>query len=194
MGDKSVIFIGMLRDSQKTLPRILEQLNEITCVFNRTYFLFFESNSVDNTSNILMQWSKNTSLQANNGQYMEYCHQMDSNAASFPHIIEKKLLFGDAFVQHQFDEYVESKSNTTYAHKMSRVEKFVPMRNMLLQQLYGLDLQNIDYIFMIDLDVHEIDFYAFLRELNDCPHDIMCANGVEWFNYYRDSFASVDRI
>eukprot|EP01083_Nonionella_stella_P147653 466290_1 len=79
-------------------------------------------------------------------------------------------------------------------HKLSRIEQFVPYRNMLLDQLYKMNTlrTRIDYIFMIDLDVWEIDFHAFLLELQECPHDIMCSNGVESYGRYRDSFATVE--
>eukprot|EP01083_Nonionella_stella_P216652 778540_1 len=72
-------------------------------------------------------------------------------------------------------------------HKLSRIEQFVPYRNMLLDQLYKMNTlrTRIDYIFMIDLDVWEIDFHAFLLELQECPHDIMCSNGVESYGRYR---------
>lgn len=189
--DKSVIFVGMVSNAQSTIPRILEQLNEVACVFNNSFFLFFESNSRDKTPQILQDWATNSTLKANDGNKMEYCHKLDNSAYSYPHTIDKKVLFGDELVQSELDEYVEARSNATYIHNLSRVEKFVPYRNMLLRQLYAIDADDVDYMFMIDLDVWEIDFFAFFSELKECPHDIMCVNGLEWFGYYRDSFASV---
>ncbi len=39
--NKSVIFLGMVSNANQTLPHILEQLNEVSCLFNNTFFLFF---------------------------------------------------------------------------------------------------------------------------------------------------------
>eukprot|EP01083_Nonionella_stella_P247942 859024_1 len=46
--NKSIIFMGMINNAETTLPHLLQQLNELTCLFNNTYFFFFESNSIDN--------------------------------------------------------------------------------------------------------------------------------------------------
>lgn len=45
---------------------------------------------------------------------------------------------------------------------------------------------------MIDIDVFEIDFVTFLTELIECDTEIMCINGVDQYNDYRDSFATVE--
>jgi len=45
---------------------------------------------------------------------------------------------------------------------------------------------------MIDVDVFEIDFVSFLSELLESPTDITCINGVDQYNDYRDSFATVE--
>ena len=184
--DKSVIFMGMLHNSESTLPHILNQLNEISCLFKETHFLFFESNSIDNTTQILDQWVTHQLDDT-------YCRKLsDANIQRAPNI-SKHMIYGDEIVSNELHKEIKKRSNSTYAHTLSRVEKFVVYRNMMLSALYNYTKHiHIDYFFMIDMDVYEIDFFSFLRELIDCPTDIMCINGVDQYDDYRDSFATVE--
>ncbi len=172
--DKSVIFLGMVHNSAPTLPHILQQLNEISCIFKNTFFVFFESNSVDNTNKLLHDWSMNNTL--------KYCHKSIHTEYKYPNNIYKKIVSGDAMFGKQFEHGTPS-----------RVARFVAYRNMLLQesQLYASSITT-DYIMIIDLDIYHIDFGAFLLELKEFPYDIMCSNGVDKFDSYRDTFASVE--
>ena len=198
--DKSVIFMGMINNAESTLPHILGQLNELTCLFRNTYFLFFESNSIDNTTKILNNWYNNATLNSNNYEFISFCDNIiDRNL--FPthraNKVYKYIIYGDDIVRRELNLEIRKRSNSTYIHKLSRVEKFVPYRNMMLDQLINIttNINNdiiFDYVFMIDIDVFEIDFVTFLSELIVCDTDIMCINGVDQYNDYRDSFATVE--
>eukprot|EP01084_Bolivina_argentea_P189543 325949_1 len=128
---------------------------------------------MDNTPQILKSWSTNNTLLSNNGS----------------HMIHKTVLFGNSYPTNEFSKYTESQKQN-----LSRVDRYVGYRNMLLKQLYNLDTFSIDidYIFLMDLDIYDVDWNVFLYELSECPYDIMCVNGVESFNHYRDTYASVE--
>ena len=200
--DKSVIFMGMINNAESTLPHILGQLNELTCLFQNTYFLFFESNSIDNTTQILNNWYYNNTLNSNNYEFLSFCDNIiDRNFYPQQNVnkVYKYIIYGDDIVRRELNLEIKKRSNSTYIHKLSRVEKFVPYRNMMLEQLINIttnaNMHNniiFDYIFMIDIDVFEIDFVTFLSELTECDTDIMCINGVDQYNDYRDSFATVE--
>eukprot|EP00484_Ammonia_sp_Unknown_P012879 CAMPEP_0197069706 /NCGR_PEP_ID=MMETSP1384-20130603/195102_1 /TAXON_ID=29189 /ORGANISM="Ammonia sp." /LENGTH=73 /DNA_ID=CAMNT_0042507849 /DNA_START=16 /DNA_END=234 /DNA_ORIENTATION=- len=51
--DKTMVVIGMVRDSEKDIIATLQQLDEITCIFDKIVFIFYESNSQDNTPHVL---------------------------------------------------------------------------------------------------------------------------------------------
>eukprot|EP01084_Bolivina_argentea_P055801 102235_1 len=198
--NKSIIFMGMINNAETTLPHLLQQLNELTCLFNNTYFFFFESNSIDNTTNILNKWYNDSSIIDNNNKY---CNDININIngkinKDNNHNVYKHIIYGDSIVQKDLNSAIKQRSNSTYTHKLTRVETFVPYRNMMIKQLFNLiEMENMnifmyDYIFMIDLDVFEIDFITFLTELIECPTNIMCINGVDQYNDYRDSFATVE--
>ena len=188
---KSVVFLGMISNAEDTLPHILEQLDAVSCIFRNSLFLFFESNSVDNTTLILESWRQNTSFDS-------FCDNvMDRNLASnHPvHSVQKQVIYGDDIVRSELNSEIKKRSNSTYVHSLSRVEKFVAFRNMLLREVrvrVRSTSISFDYLWMIDGDVFSIDFKSFLVELLECPTDIMCINGVDPFNDYRDSFATVE--
>ena len=54
--NKSIIISGMIKNGELTIKPILNQLDEISCIFKNTLFLIYESNSEDNTKFILNQW------------------------------------------------------------------------------------------------------------------------------------------
>ena len=179
--EQSVIVTGMIHNSALTLPHLLSQLTELSCLFKHTFFLFFESNSDDNTTLILREW-----------------HDTIANATQNCNV-SKHIIYGDGIVKKELNNAIKKRSNSTYRHRLTRVETFVPYRNMILSQLRNLtntanEYGNIewDYAFLIDMDVFEIDFYSFLSELRECPTQIMCIYGVDMYNDYRDSFATVE--
>ena len=53
---KNAIIIGTVKDGSSTLPSILLELDHFSNYFNDTKFIIFESNSEDNTLEILLEW------------------------------------------------------------------------------------------------------------------------------------------
>ena len=56
--DKTMVVIGMVRDSEKDIIATLQQLDEISCIFDKIVFIFYESNSKDNTPYVMEDWSE----------------------------------------------------------------------------------------------------------------------------------------
>ena len=54
---KTMVVIGMVRDSEKDIIATLQQLDEVSCLFETIVFIFYESNSKDNTPFVLEDWS-----------------------------------------------------------------------------------------------------------------------------------------
>lgn len=54
---KSMVVIGMVRDSEKDIIATLQQLDEISCLFDQIVYIFYESNSKDNTPYVLEDWN-----------------------------------------------------------------------------------------------------------------------------------------
>ena len=95
-------------------------------------------------------------------------------------------------MQKELAAEVLRRSNSSHIHKLSRVEQFVPYRNMLLRELRERSGQisesadiTFDYLWMLDPEVFDIDFKSFMYELTECPTDVMCINGVDPFGDYR---------
>merc|ERR1719474_476301 len=57
---KNAIIIGTVKDGAATLPPILSELDELSNHFNHTTHIIFESNSYDNTLDILLEWQSIT--------------------------------------------------------------------------------------------------------------------------------------
>lgn len=55
--EKTMVVIGMVRDSEKDIIATLQQLDEISCLFDQIVFIFYESNSKDNTPYVLEDWN-----------------------------------------------------------------------------------------------------------------------------------------
>ena len=53
----SVVIAGMVKDGEETLPTLLKQLDILACSFDYTHFFVLESNSEDNTRDIIHDWS-----------------------------------------------------------------------------------------------------------------------------------------
>ena len=56
----SVVIAGMVKNSEKTLPLLLNEMDILACFFDYTHFFVFESNSNDNTRNIIKEWGNNS--------------------------------------------------------------------------------------------------------------------------------------
>ena len=169
---KSVVFLGMINNAEHTLPHILQQLDAVSCVFRHSLFLFFESNSEDQTTVILEDWRQNKSFEPGTALFDSFCAQIideqirenGENAVNHVQSVRKQVIYGDDIVRSELTAEIKKRSNSTYIHSLSRVEKFVPYRNMLLSELRtrcrrltedeGIEF---DYLWMIDPDVFDIN-------------------------------------
>ena len=79
--NKTIIIIGMVRDSEKDVIATLQQLDEISCLFNKIVFIFYESNSKDNTPHILKDWSE-MFLNGDHCKYFRYNLQTNASNTS----------------------------------------------------------------------------------------------------------------
>lgn len=84
--NESIFILGMTTNSELTINSVLSNLQQISCVFNNSAFLFYESNSNDRTLQRLNLWKnrkynchrykyyKNTNLHPNNYRSMYYSY------------------------------------------------------------------------------------------------------------------------
>merc|ERR1711933_705009 len=142
----------MVRDSEKDIIATLQQLDEISCIFDKIVFIFYESNSKDNTPYILEDWS---------AMYLDHTHcdhfrhnplsnktLSDSERSLIdthkPSLIKKVL----------FHDFVDVRGK-------NRIVRFIIFRNMLLKKIkeitLELGMEGFDYVMMIDLDIKEFD-------------------------------------
>ena len=56
VSDYKVVIVGMVKDSQKSLPNVLYQMDILACSFKYTHFFILESNSNDKTPQIIKDW------------------------------------------------------------------------------------------------------------------------------------------
>ena len=81
----SILIIGMTNNAEKKITSLLTQIDQISCLFNNTVYLFYESNSKDNTLKKLKSWS--------NKEY-NLCKQYKSyNTTTFYPDVYKSLYF-----------------------------------------------------------------------------------------------------
>eukprot|EP01084_Bolivina_argentea_P045670 84069_1 len=57
--DKSIAIIGLAYNSELTISHLLDELHILSCSFKHVVYIFYESNSMDNTPLILKQWQNN---------------------------------------------------------------------------------------------------------------------------------------
>ena len=58
---KNAIIVGIVKDAANTLHSLLSDLDDLSTYFNLTQFIIFESNSEDNTLQILLNWKESAS-------------------------------------------------------------------------------------------------------------------------------------
>merc|ERR1719295_842660 len=185
---KSMVVIGMVRDSEKDIIATLQQLDEISCLFDQIVFIFYESNSKDNTPYVLEDW---------NVMYLDGSHcdlfrfNPSTNASATMSESKRALIKGhrpSLVKKILFHDFVDVRGK-------NRIVRFIIFRNMLLEKIRQvteeLGLPGFDYVMMIDLDIREFDVKSLFRDLNDSPYDILCANGLFKLEIMRDTFASI---
>eukprot|EP01084_Bolivina_argentea_P247794 414536_1 len=168
---KNAIIVGLVKDASQTLPNILSDLDHFAMYFNMTQFIFFESNSNDNTLQILFNWR----------------HTNKNNTKKQIDILHDDQLIVDTFA-------VELNELQSMELKEDR---YVYYRNMLLEHAKQTHLQNAFFI-IIDLDIGSIhSWHRILHEIYDgiTSHNsnLICLNGITEKGYkMRDTYATVD--
>jgi len=178
---KHAIFIGLVKDAAATLPSLLSELDEVSNYFNHSTFIFFESNSEDNTLRVLQDWA----IKAIN----------DSKTT-------KMILSGDALVHDLFNTSADE-MDTLY-----REDRYTMYRNMLLhyakQQVRRYPGSAKDtFLIMVDLDIpsitnlgksipfilNEVHIGVAVNDMN-----IICLNGLaSWYKMrMRDTYATIN--
>ena len=173
--ESSICIVGMIRDSDHTLPALLNQLDNFSCLFKQSAVLIYESNSEDNTPKILNQWERNTN--ENNSLCSKFINTTSHHNEPF---IMKKLLKPN---RDPGDEY----------HFLSRLDKYSAYRNYLLNESIALNM-NFDYYAPIDLDVYALDIKRILNALHKAKEkdvSVMCVNGIGRTGYMRDALATI---
>ena len=67
--DKNIAIIGQLSNADTHLKKILSQLESVACLFNSSTFIFFESNSKDNTSLYLEEFGSSQNVNCTEMKY-----------------------------------------------------------------------------------------------------------------------------
>ena len=135
---KNLIVVGTVKDAATTLPSTLPILDRLTHHFNRTKFIIFESNSKDNTLDILLGWK-----------------------GSDDH---KVILHGDELVSDAFGTRREDKL-TEYRNLLLRhAQKHMPSDGDAVLMSIDLDIQST--VNPWDFILHEV-FVGVAREGND---------------------------
>ena len=104
----------MIKNGQKTLPHILKQLDEAACLSQNTNFLFFESNSKDDTPQILDKW-KNTKM--NETFCANIMNQHESNMTK-PNVLKHEI-FGNEYAERGINHQIKLQKSV----KLSRVQR-----------------------------------------------------------------------
>lgn len=192
----------MVRDAEQHLDALLHSLDEIGCIFNRSAFVIFESNSADETPQIVKRWAlrhidadfcaplRNNGLRKKNRLWRG---AQTAIAAHFggPSRVEKRVLLNDSRV---LPDLLRLRAALNASH-LSRVARYAVYRNMMLAQLRELGA-DFDYLMLVDLDLFSLRSRLLFHELaaSGSGSDVVCANGVSAKPYEAmyDSFAAVD--
>ena len=171
--EKSIAIIGLVHNSESTIHHLLHQLQILSCPFKHVVYIFYESNSDDNTSMILQNWQQNE---------LSSCYP-SNNAPKITKII-LDLLPSDITQQ-----------NTN----LDRTERYAKYRNYLLRELkrYSLSISySLDYVLMIDMDIISFLPMVTLAQmdylLNTLEYSVMCNHGIFGDKgWYYDVFATI---
>lgn len=214
----NVVFAGMVKDADKTLPHLIAQLEIFGCAFNSAHFFILESNSVDHTREIIREWKRKPSecetvhqslmsvLSFNVKQLSSDVKQETRNAyrTSNHRIFHSSgNLTVIAFQPNKEFEEITSlmQRKDTELYYNVREEKYVTYRNFLLQKVKDFSVEYtkthgiiIDYLFWIDMDLRGFDIESIAHEFVfawRAGFDVVCSNGVKYTGWYYDSYATV---
>ena len=178
--------------SELALSEQLQTLDEISCIFKDTFYLIFESNSLDDTPQILKNWTMNKNTLQNHNefckQYLNGFHRQRlhdfgqtgdylndlfmENTSKSAHInsisTDRKTSILNKTVLFG-DEYVEPYMNRfkdrLNSRFLDRIEKYSFYRNMLLQQMKDIisnDLLNFTFDYLMIID---LDIFGFQKRI-----------------------------
>ena len=164
LAGSSIIVCGIVRDCDKQLKKNIEVVNSLCSLCKSYNVIMVENDSVDNTKQILHNWSKN-----------------DKNI----HVISGD--YGEKTIPHK--NSVEGNPMFS-AHRIGKMAKY---RNEYLKYIYEKKIQ-ADYLIVIDMDVSKIElsgiFNSFGLPIN---WDVITANGYslspQFKKRYHDTYA-----
>eukprot|EP01083_Nonionella_stella_P021750 60240_1 len=190
--EDSIFIMSMVTNaSELALSAQLQTLDEISCIFKDTYILIFESNSFDDTPQILRNWTmnrNNDSTQHNSfcdqyvfgfhrrrmhsfqqtGDYLNDLFAHNTSKAAHVHKISKHRKTNVLVKQVLFgDEHVidemEQFKNKIHTRFLSRIEKYSFYRNLLLHHMYDITKNNgFTFDYLMILD---LDIFGFQQRL-----------------------------
>jgi len=166
--NSSIVIVGMTHNQEKSINTILQQLDNMACLFSHAAILIFESGSTDRTPQLLASW------QANNH------HNLCARYTPLSPHITKKLL-------------VPAVEPGLIYKTISRLDRYAAFRNYTLHE--ALQFAHFDYMANIDMDILGIDIKRILQEFEVAERtrnaSVMCVNGMRQMGLFHDSLASI---
>eukprot|EP01084_Bolivina_argentea_P149371 260929_1 len=213
----SVVLLGMVKDSEKSLPNLLYQLDILACAFKYAHFFVLESNSNDNTRQIIKDWSKSSIDCAllNNKLQQQSLHKFIFLSSMYKKHkdIQYTKHVGDAVLnvngivnksifqpREEFREILEiMKRHKSTNPRTVREERYVIYRNYLFDKVneWYINSKNeikIDYLLWIDMDLRGFDISTIAYEFSvgwQLGYDVLCSNGIKYTGWYYDSYSTV---
>lgn len=163
MYNKKIVFAGLARDCSKYLPFVLKNIELISKLFLKSYYVFVENGSIDNTKNILNNWQEN---------HKEDTYLIDLNEISSISIRSLRL----EIARNSYISFIKQKpdlANSDFLMVLDmddsniyefKIEEFIRAFDFLE------DNENIAAIFPNQIGTY-YDLWA-LRHLTRCPNDI----------------------
>ena len=192
--DNTIFIMSMVTNSSGlALSEQLQTLDEISCLFKDTFILIFESNSVDDTPQLLKQWAMNENSNTKNhaqfcekyiyGSHRERLHDFGQtgdylndlfmeNTSKSAHInsiaTNKKTIILNKTILFG-DEYVEPHFEQfkvdINTRFLDRIEKYSFYRNMLLQEMNNIINNDLNGFNFDYLMVLDLDIFGFQQRI-----------------------------
>ena len=170
MGNSAVAICALVRDCETALKNNIPFINELAAKFKDSKIVVIENDSVDRTKEILQNWAIDSSN--------VHIHSED---------------YGTTTIQKDHQGQAEK----TKYFSNNRIEKMANYRNIYLN--YVKTELKVDFVIMIDLDVHNIDLDGISNSFGfEKPWDSINSNGRKLTPqnplapYFYDTFAFRD--
>lgn len=162
-----IAICSIVRDCDKNLKKNIPIINEITSYFKSSIVIIFENDSIDNTKNILKEWSEKSS-----------------------NVLIQCKDFGNKTIPDSTDNGVNK------YFSVARINKMVKYRNNYLQKLEEINF-NPDFVIVVDLDVTKLSIKGILHSFGLIDQwDVVTANGYsispKLKRRYHDTYALVE--